>query len=126
MPALVVSEHQTPAEIARNMPLARANDGPSSGNQGQSAPVQSSNTPASWSSHGERGSSDAFIELDGQDQVGSQRGFVSGGGRLHSPAYQIQVLNNQLRVENRIKEGAENLLQMPLTVSFSLRDRCVL
>lgn len=29
---------------------------------------------------------------------------------------QLQALNNQLQVENRIKEGAENLLQMPMEV----------
>lgn len=33
----------------------------------------------------------------------------------HRPA-QLQALNSQLQVENRIKAGAENLLQMPLEV----------
>lgn len=31
---------------------------------------------------------------------------------------QLQILNNELKVANRIKEGAENMLQMPLTVSY--------
>ena len=35
--------------------------------------------------------------------------------RMHR--VQLQYLTDQLKVENRIKEGAENLLQMPLTVS---------
>lgn len=33
---------------------------------------------------------------------------------------QMQTLNTQLQVENRIKEGAENLLQMPLEVCLSI------
>ena len=44
------------------------------------------------------------------------------------------MLSDQLKVENRIKEGAENLLQMPLNVSLvsiiiardrGIRCRCV-
>ncbi|KAL6304381.1 Rapamycin-insensitive companion of mTOR, N-term-domain-containing protein [Sparassis latifolia] len=46
-------------------------------------------------SGGDRDGLDTSLELDGQDQ--------------------LHILNNQLKVENRIKEGAENLLQMPLT-----------
>ncbi|KAI0775530.1 Rapamycin-insensitive companion of mTOR, N-term-domain-containing protein [Trametes elegans] len=37
-----------------------------------------------------------------------------GKGRLSSFDVQLQMLTDQLKVENRIKEGAENLLQMPL------------
>lgn len=35
---------------------------------------------------------------------------------LHSFNIQLEALNGQLKVENRIREGAENLLQMPLAV----------
>ncbi|KAI0087847.1 Rapamycin-insensitive companion of mTOR, N-term-domain-containing protein [Irpex rosettiformis] len=38
----------------------------------------------------------------------------SDGIEQRSPADQLQALNNQLQLENRIKEGAENLLQMQL------------
>jgi hypothetical protein len=34
----------------------------------------------------------------------------------HELLLQLQALNAQLQVENRIKEGAENLLQMPMEV----------
>ncbi|KAH9950606.1 Rapamycin-insensitive companion of mTOR, N-term-domain-containing protein [Amylocystis lapponica] len=66
-----------------------------------STAVSASGLPGNGHSHGDRSSSDAFIELDGQDQ--------------------LQVLNNQLKVENRIKEGAENLLQMPLTDTLRMQ-----
>ncbi|KAI0346017.1 hypothetical protein BDW22DRAFT_1353679 [Trametopsis cervina] len=36
------------------------------------------------------------------------------GSEQKVPTDPLQALNNQLQVENRIKEGAENLLQMPL------------
>ncbi|KAF8890018.1 Rapamycin-insensitive companion of mTOR, N-term-domain-containing protein [Gymnopilus junonius] len=42
----------------------------------------------------------SFSELDGKE-----------------PSEQLDILNNQLAVENRIKEGAENLLNMTLTES---------
>jgi hypothetical protein len=47
---------------------------------------------------------------------------------LNTPCGQLEALNNQLAVEHRIKEGAENLLNMQLTVSFqcdtSVRSVC--
>ncbi|EKM51823.1 uncharacterized protein PHACADRAFT_199326 [Phanerochaete carnosa HHB-10118-sp] len=38
-----------------------------------------------------------------------------------NPADRLQTLNTQLQVENRIKEGAENLLQMPLEENLRLQ-----
>ena len=43
--------------------------------------------------------------------------YVLSRFRLLVKCSQLQALNSQLQVENRIKEGAENLLQMPLDVS---------
>ncbi|KAI0917225.1 hypothetical protein AcW1_007525 [Taiwanofungus camphoratus] len=50
--------------------------------------------------HG-RGASDGLLELDGQDQ--------------------LQMLQNELKVANAIKEGAENMLQMSLTDALRMQ-----
>ncbi|KAI0755187.1 Rapamycin-insensitive companion of mTOR, N-term-domain-containing protein [Daedaleopsis nitida] len=88
MPAHVQDHH---ANSSLSIPRTSADAGTSNGTGTLVPSVQSLPSTQSWN---------------------TSEGTVIGDGNRES---QLQYLSDQLKVENRIKEGAENLLQMPLT-----------
>ncbi|KAJ3553483.1 hypothetical protein NM688_g3590 [Phlebia brevispora] len=70
-----------------------------------------SNTALSAASPASNGTTVVDVELDGLDQRPG----------IQNPVDQLEALNSQLKVENRIKEGAENLLQMPLAEQLRIQ-----
>ncbi|RPD54648.1 hypothetical protein L226DRAFT_535797 [Lentinus tigrinus ALCF2SS1-7] len=85
MPATAAEHHTNGSASVPRTSTDGGTNGTSTPTTGQSLPTQS------WST------SDSTIAQDGDRDA------------------QLQYLTDQLKVENRIKEGAENLLQMPLT-----------
>ena len=93
-----------------------------------SAPVVSAQTATAASLPTSTGATLLDAESDGIDQRSpvDQVRPRNRPGRLYCThaVLQLQALNNQLQLENRIREGAENLLQMQLEVSPPQPQTC--